>query len=129
MTLIKSVDRDQEIEIKENYDDGSRNEAYIGIPYFASYSDRTLTACVALDQIGTYEAILALAEAAGLTFEPTAARTGIILQKPEDKVQKRREELVKKFAGSDKARYDHLSDTATNAIEFIIDGEVKRGEL
>jgi hypothetical protein len=73
---------DNKIEITTDREDGTKGEVFIGIEYENYYDHSMLTAGVSLSPAEAYEAILAIADAAGLTTDPTGAGTGIIIQRP-----------------------------------------------
>lgn len=70
------------IEIMPDREDGTKGDVFVGIDYENYYDHSTLTASISLSPSEAYEAILAIADAAGLTTDPTGAGTGIIIQRP-----------------------------------------------
>lgn len=81
-----------------------------------------------LSKLDVWDLIVALAETAGFQSEATAAGTGLIIQRPESPaVQERREELAVKFFCKPFSSLD--SQNSVDIIDFIVEGEIKRGEL
>ncbi len=74
-----------------------------------------------------YQFILAIAEMAGLKYDPTAAGTGIILQAPEDpKMGQRRDDIAMEYLTD----HYHLLGSYNKAIvDRMVELEQKAGEL
>lgn len=73
-----------------------------------------------------FDLIEAMLKVSGTTYEFTGAM-GLIIHRPESPaVEERREELAQKFFDSP---FSVLESRHHHVIEFIIEGEIKRGEL
>lgn len=82
-----------------------------------------------LSLVEVQDLILALAKTAGFKVDKTGNGLGAIIQFPESPaVPKRRDELSVKFCGYE-YNHEHADADLQHAIEFIIEGEIARGEL
>lgn len=80
-----------------------------------------------LSKADAFRFIKLVARGAGLRTGTTGARGELIVTKPESEaVLKRRDELAKEF---DESSYDNCYSGLKNAINYIVDAELKEGEL
>jgi hypothetical protein len=116
MTRIYSIGGSGWVEIVKE-DKGSSKDVYVtAFEHGAS-----------LSLVEVQDVILALAKIAGFKTEPTGNNMGVIIQfPPSPAVFERREELAQKFYDKE---YDNVPAGGQYAIEYIIEGEIKRGEL
>jgi hypothetical protein len=88
--------------------------------------DGEVISSISMRQWETFEVIRKLADVSGLYSDRTGAM-GLIIRRPENPAEaERREELAYKFMDTS---YEECIPAMQHAILFIVEGEIKRGEL
>lgn len=124
---FKSSDGDGEnkLEISPNSGDGTPGEVYIAISFQEYTYHKEVSESISLSPEDAFKALRAIADAAGLEVRTTAS--GIHIKEPTPSaVQNRRDELAQRFLYGNYAEASHHEQ---QLIDFIIEGELERGEL
>lgn len=113
------------LEIMPDAEDGTPGQVYVGISFREQFNHTEVSESVSLNPDEAYKAILAIASAAGLNVATTPSGTHI--QTPiSPAITGRKNELALQFFYTE---WTALGSTGKNVIDFIVQGEIDRGEL